>query len=63
VSAVSAVATELDLYRRGVATAVACWTSYARDAAVDRDGPGVYARQGFRDLGRILELAPPPARP
>jgi hypothetical protein len=63
VNAASAVATELDLYRRGVATAVACWTSYARDAAVDRDGPGVYARQGFRDLGRILELAPPPARP
>ena len=24
---------------------------------------GVYARLGFRDLGRILELGPPPTRP
>jgi len=52
VNAASADVTELDLYRRGVATAVACWTSYAPaipgahvhrlprvDVAVFTDGP------------------------
>jgi hypothetical protein len=52
VNAASAVVTDLDLYRRGVETAVACWTSYARaipgagvhrlphvDVAVFTDGP------------------------
>ena len=51
-NAASAVVTELDLYRHGVATAVACWTSYAPaipgahvhrlprvDVAVFTDGP------------------------
>ena len=51
-NAASAIDTDLDLYRRGVETAVACWTSYARaipgadvhrlphvDVAVFTDGP------------------------
>jgi len=43
-----------DAVARGARTATLQSTGMAR---------GVYARQGFRDLGRILELAPPPARP
>jgi hypothetical protein len=52
VNAASAVVTDLGLYRRGIETAVACWTSYARaipgpdvhrlpcvDVAVFTDGP------------------------
>jgi ribosomal protein S18 acetylase RimI-like enzyme len=43
-----------DAVARGARTATLQSTAMAR---------AVYARQGFRDLGRILELAPPPARP
>ena len=56
----NAVDTDLDLYRRGVETAVACWTSYARaipgadvhrlphvDVAVFTDGPE-------RDVNAVL---------